>query len=362
MSYLIQQIIWFLILTALLWGAIGWWLRSGSHRTQMRSVEKEHTIKLQTLQRARDELRDQLEQVAATKSDGTISAATRTKITEHVRRLETEAKDGRDRVGLLTTKLEALTKTSTARENEYETLRQRLDQTSAALRDAKASAVPAQASPAPAAPNAGELTQQVKNKLRDQQQTIEQLNARIETLSRQQAQPMAAAEHAKLLDVIRAQKNTIEQLNQRPAATPDSKDQSSPNQTSNSDEMTSLHAALRDRDQTIAQLQERLLQTKTTPRPRKSDTRDERSGDLFAAPPEGLLKAPEGVPDELQKINGVGPVLEAKLNDLGIYHFRQIAALSDEDIGWIAAQMNAFPNRILRDRWVAQAQEFLQAD
>jgi len=360
MSYLIQQIIWFLILTALLWGAIGWWLRSGSHRTQMRSVEKEHAIKLQTMQRARDELRDQLEQVAATKRDGTISAATRTKITEHVRRLESEAKDGRDRIGLLTAKLEALTNTSSAREKEYETLRQRLDQTSAALRDAKASAVPTQSpqqQPAPPTANAGELTQQIKSKLRDQQQTIEQLNARIETLSRQQAQPMAATEHAKLLDVIRAQKNTIEQLNQRPAPAPDAA-----TAQNNVDDMTSLHAAVRDRDQTIAQLQERLLQARTSPKPRKSETRDERSGDLFATPPEGLLKAPDGVPDELQRINGVGPVLEAKLNDLGIFHFRQIAALSDEDIGWIAAQMNAFPNRILRDRWVAQAQEILDAD
>jgi predicted flap endonuclease-1-like 5' DNA nuclease len=354
MSYLIQQIIWFLILTAVLWGAIGWWLRSASHRTQMRAVEKEHIIKLQTMQRARDELRDQLEQVAATRSDGTISAATRTKITEHVRRLENEAKDGRERIGLLTAKLEALTNTSSVREREYETLRQRLDQTSAALRDAKASAVPAQ--PAPATPSqgaAGELTEQVKNKLRDQQKVIEKLNARIETLSRQQAQPMAAAEHAKLLDVIRAQKNTIKQLNQRPA--PGEEQSTGANDV---DEVTSLHAALRDREQTIAQLQEQLLQARKAPKP-KPDPRTERSGDLFSRPPEVLLKAPEGVPDPLQRINGVGPVLEAKLNDLGIYHFRQIAALSEDDIGWIAAQMNAFPNRILRDRWVEQAQTFL---
>lgn len=360
MVYLIQQIIWFLILTAVLWGAIGWWLRSASHRTQMRAIDKDHTIKLQTMQRARDELRDQLEQVAATKSDGTISAATRTKITEHVRRLETEAKEGRERIGLLTAKLDALTNTASTREKEYETLRQRLDQTNAALRDAKANAVPTsrapEESPAKTGP-AGELSQQVRDKLRDQQLTIEQLNARIETLSRQQAQPMAAAEHAKLLDVIRAQKTTIEQLNQRPATASGGEDAHG-----DVDEVTSLHAAVRDRDQTIAQLQQRLLQQQTTAKARKTEARDDRSGDLFSAPPDGLLKAPDGVPDELQKINGVGPVLEAKLNDLGIYHFRQIAALSDEDIGWIAGQMNAFPNRILRDRWVAQAQHFLDND
>ncbi|MEE8242213.1 MAG: 50S ribosomal protein L21, partial [candidate division NC10 bacterium] len=43
------------------------------------------------------------------------------------------------------------------------------------------------------------------------------------------------------------------------------------------------------------------------------------------------LEAPEGEADDLKQIGGVGPQLEKKLNGLGIFHFRQIAALSPEE-------------------------------
>lgn len=78
-----------------------------------------------------------------------------------------------------------------------------------------------------------------------------------------------------------------------------------------------------------------------------------------AAPsgPTGTLKfmdAPDGEKDDLKEISGVGPVLEKALNDLGIYHFRQVAAFTPEDIAAVENETN-FPGRIERDDWLGQA-------
>ncbi len=69
---------------------------------------------------------------------------------------------------------------------------------------------------------------------------------------------------------------------------------------------------------------------------------------------EPLFTAPEGATDDLKKITGVGPVLEKKLNALGITRLDQIASLSDEDIAKIDTALN-FKGRISRDDWIGQA-------
>ncbi|MDZ4307068.1 hypothetical protein [Allopontixanthobacter sp.] len=63
--------------------------------------------------------------------------------------------------------------------------------------------------------------------------------------------------------------------------------------------------------------------------------------------------------DDLSRIKGVGPKLEAMLIALGVTRFSQIAAWSDDGIDRIDAQLGRFEGRIRRDNWVAQAQ-FLQ--
>ena len=67
------------------------------------------------------------------------------------------------------------------------------------------------------------------------------------------------------------------------------------------------------------------------------------------------LDGPEGEADDLKLINGVGPVLEGKLNDMGIYHFWQVAKFVQKDIDLVNDAMS-FPGRIERDDWIAQAQ------
>lgn len=67
-----------------------------------------------------------------------------------------------------------------------------------------------------------------------------------------------------------------------------------------------------------------------------------------------LLSAPDGEPDDLTKIKGIGAKLQERLNALGIYHFAQIAEWSAQDGAWIDDQL-AFKGRVEREDWIAQA-------
>ncbi len=69
-----------------------------------------------------------------------------------------------------------------------------------------------------------------------------------------------------------------------------------------------------------------------------------------------LFETPEGEADDLKKINGVGPVIETKLNALGVTKFAQIAAFSAEDIERVDAVLN-FKGRIERESWIDQAKK-----
>ncbi|MAZ71602.1 MAG: hypothetical protein CMC70_00500 [Flavobacteriaceae bacterium] len=59
--------------------------------------------------------------------------------------------------------------------------------------------------------------------------------------------------------------------------------------------------------------------------------------------------------EDLTKINGIGPYIEQKLNDIGIYTYAQISNLSNRDIELITEMIDFFPGRIERDNWVGQA-------
>ncbi|MET3612760.1 NADH-quinone oxidoreductase subunit E [Rhizobium aquaticum] len=59
-------------------------------------------------------------------------------------------------------------------------------------------------------------------------------------------------------------------------------------------------------------------------------------------------------PDDLKMISGVGPVMEAKLHDLGIYTFAQIAKWTEKEVTWVDGYL-AFRGRIVRDDWIKQA-------
>lgn len=125
-----------------------------------------------------------------------------------------------------------------------------------------------------------------------------------------------------------------------------------------------LERLLIDRDEALrklgAQIRERdiLLQRYGEPgndgnraasRPRPDDRRAAKT----AVP----LFSPTGQPDDLKRIKGIGPKLEALLNSIGIYQFGQIAKFSDSDIRRISKELSAFKMRITDDRWIDQASQ-----
>jgi NADH-quinone oxidoreductase subunit E len=68
-----------------------------------------------------------------------------------------------------------------------------------------------------------------------------------------------------------------------------------------------------------------------------------------------LLSAPRnGQKDNLTRIKGVGVKIEESLNEIGIYHFDQIAAWDAENIAWADSSLG-FPGRANRESWVSQA-------
>ena len=58
--------------------------------------------------------------------------------------------------------------------------------------------------------------------------------------------------------------------------------------------------------------------------------------------------------DELQRISGVGPKIEGILNELGVFHFDQIADWSRDNVEWVDGYLS-FKGRIDREQWISQA-------
>ncbi len=73
-----------------------------------------------------------------------------------------------------------------------------------------------------------------------------------------------------------------------------------------------------------------------------------------SAPSFRRLDAPDGEPDDLRQLTGVGPKLAEKLNDYGIHHFWQVAAMSPEDLSQMDTELD-LKGRAERDGWVKEA-------
>ncbi|MEE2922021.1 MAG: hypothetical protein VYC38_09675 [Pseudomonadota bacterium] len=70
--------------------------------------------------------------------------------------------------------------------------------------------------------------------------------------------------------------------------------------------------------------------------------------------PLALDKPVENSPDDLTEIGGIGPKIQELLNEMGIWHYDQIAAWSPENVAWVDQELH-FSGRIAREGWVQQA-------
>ncbi len=66
------------------------------------------------------------------------------------------------------------------------------------------------------------------------------------------------------------------------------------------------------------------------------------------------LAGPRGVADDLKKLPGVSPAIEKQLNDLGIFHYTQIAELNEKGAHNVGEEVG-LPGRV--DGWVKKAKE-----
>lgn len=73
-----------------------------------------------------------------------------------------------------------------------------------------------------------------------------------------------------------------------------------------------------------------------------------------------LLTAPRGAPDDLAKLPGVGPQIVKKLNDGGVFHYWQLAALTPVESEKLDADLK-LGGRIARDKWIEQARSLASA-
>jgi small subunit ribosomal protein S2 len=70
------------------------------------------------------------------------------------------------------------------------------------------------------------------------------------------------------------------------------------------------------------------------------------------------IDAPRGEVDDLKRISGISPKLEQSLNDIGVYHFWQIADLDADGAAALDSAVKG-NGRVMRDNWVAQAKKFV---
>jgi len=71
-----------------------------------------------------------------------------------------------------------------------------------------------------------------------------------------------------------------------------------------------------------------------------------------------LLAAPRGAPDDLAKLPGVGPQIVKKINEAGLFHYWQLAAMTDADVAKVDADLK-LNGRMARDKWVEHARTLL---
>ncbi len=103
--------------------------------------------------------------------------------------------------------------------------------------------------------------------------------------------------------------------------------------------------------------------TKSAPKPPKPpaaakpaarQAAEAKKADAAEVQPDTLTEARDGKADDLKMLKGVGPKLEQKLNELGVFHYDQIAGWKPEHVAWVDARLK-FKGRIERDGWIEQA-------
>ncbi|WP_439619426.1 hypothetical protein [Hyphomonas sp.] len=139
--------------------------------------------------------------------------------------------------------------------------------------------------------------------------------------------------------------------------------------------LAAIHHTLRARPDSAAARAERepRARAEATARPPATERRAPAPATLSPPPPRDLdpinaarreddeanllVEAAFGDADDLERINGVGPMLCELLHEIGVFYFWQVAEWSAQDVDWVDDKLMHFKGRIQRDKWVSQAQQ-----
>lgn len=115
------------------------------------------------------------------------------------------------------------------------------------------------------------------------------------------------------------------------------------------------HERLRAELEVLHGIHERMLDDieKLKNRLREAELEAKSSGE--SRPPAWVMVQPLGPRDDLQRLEGVDPMLERTLNRLGIYHYHQIARFETSDVEWLADHVEGLPPQTIRDSWIVDA-------
>lgn len=119
-----------------------------------------------------------------------------------------------------------------------------------------------------------------------------------------------------------------------------------------SDEVDRLH---RERDQRKAATAAQIAAAPVATTPLTASTETDLTGPAAAGGMIAPTPADPSAPDNLTLLKGVGDRFAAKLNEIGITRFQQIADWSTDQQAVADAQLGSFSGRIARDRLVEQA-------
>ena len=82
------------------------------------------------------------------------------------------------------------------------------------------------------------------------------------------------------------------------------------------------------------------------------------SGNIYNKPLIRSSPRPMGK-DKLQEIEGIDRDLESRLNELGIFHFDQIAKWSAKNCHWVEEYLVLEDSQIKEDNWIGQAKNLI---
>ena len=86
------------------------------------------------------------------------------------------------------------------------------------------------------------------------------------------------------------------------------------------------------------------------------------AGEVLNVDAHGALSGAASGADDLTRLKGVGPKFAARLHELGITRYAQLAGLSENEVAMLDEKLGPFRGRLVRDRVPEQADYLARGD